>query len=75
VIAHLLKRLRRVVGDEHGDAAGAAVHEGGPDRLPQVGLAGHVVHGVVDEHRVERAAEPHRAHVALLVLAFGVETS
>ena len=46
--------------------------ERGPQRLPQVVLGGHVVDGVVDQHGVEGPAQPHRAHVAL-VLAPGVE--
>jgi len=63
-----------MVRDEQGDAARAAVREGGLDHLAQVRLGGHVGDGVVHEDRVERAPEPQRAHVALMVRALGVET-
>ena len=68
-----LEVLGDVVGHEHRDAAGAAVRERGLDDQPQVGLGGHVIHSVVDEHRIEVAAQPDRAHVRLDVLAAGVK--
>ena len=43
------------------------------DRGGEVVLGRHVVDRVVHHDRVERAAEPHRAHVAHDVLALGVE--
>ena len=47
--------------------------ERGLDGLPEIGLPGEVVHRVMDEHGVEDAAEPQRAHVAVHVLAVRVE--
>src|SRR5262249_59574481 len=58
-----LEVLGDVVRDEHRNTAGAAVRECGLDDQPQVVLGGHVVDGVVDEHRVEVLAQADRAHV------------
>ena len=41
--------------------------------LAEIVLGGHVRDRVVHEHRVERPPQPHRTHVALEVLALGVE--
>ncbi len=49
------------------------MEEGRHHRLAQVGLSREVTHGVVDEHGIEDAGQPHGAHVALHVLTFRVE--
>jgi hypothetical protein len=49
------------------------VRRHGRQRRPQFFLGGHVHYRVVDEHRVEGAAEPNGAHVAGYMLALGVE--
>jgi hypothetical protein len=62
-----------VVGDEQRHASPATVDGGGLDRGPEVLLRGHVVDGVMGEHRVELPSQPQRAHVALDVLAVGIQ--
>jgi hypothetical protein len=61
------------VRDEQGHAAGAEVNGGRLHGGPEVVARGHVVDGVVHEHRVELTAEPERPHVRLDVVAFGVD--
>src|SRR6266568_660078 len=73
LIALGLERLQSAVGNEHSDTAGAAVAERRFDNGAEVGLAGHVVHGVMDEYRVEGAAKPYRPHVAQVVGALRIE--
>lgn len=73
VIGARLEGFARMVRHKDRRAAGAAVHKGGVDGLPEIGLGRHVLDRVVNEHRVEAAPEPHRAHVAALVFALGVE--
>ena len=65
--------LAGAVGHEERDAARPGVREGGAHAGPEVVLGREVHHGVVDEDRVERAAEPERPHVAQNVLAARVE--
>lgn len=67
------ERLADAIGREHRRVSGPAVHECGLDRGADIALGGHVHDGVVHEHRVERAAEPYRAHLALPMLAVGIE--
>jgi hypothetical protein len=43
-----------------------------PKRRAQVVFGGHVHDGVVDEHGVEGAPQPHVAHVAFQVFALGL---
>ena len=43
--------------------------------MPEVALGRHVVDGIVEEHRIEAAAEPQRPHVTTVVLALGVQSS
>jgi hypothetical protein len=54
-------------------ASWLAVLERGVDRHPQIGFRGHVRHGIVDEDAVELTTKSRRSHVALNVLAFGVQ--
>jgi len=73
VIGVRLEALGRAVGHQDGDTARSAVDEDGGDHLRELDLAGHVHHCVVDEDGVEAAPEPHRSHVALVVVALRVE--
>jgi hypothetical protein len=73
VVHRGLERLGDVVGDEQRDPAGAAVLERRREHPAEIVLGGHVRDRVVNEHGVERPAEPDRAHVALDVLALGVQ--
>jgi hypothetical protein len=59
-------------GEDH-DAAGTHVHRGCLDGCAEVVLRRQVRDRVVDEDDVERPAEAQRAHVALDVLALGIE--
>ena len=61
---------------EEDGSARLAVRVRGLDGTPQIGLSRHVHDGVVDQHGIEQAAgpaEPKRRHVALDVLALGVQ--
>ena len=73
VVGGRLERLRHRVRDEQRHPAGAAVLERRREHRPEVLLGRHVRDRVVHEHRVERPPQPHRTHVALDVLALGVE--
>ena len=61
------------VGDEQGRTAGAQMHGHGLDGRAKVVLCRDVRDRVVHEHGIEGALEPQRPHVALEVLALGVQ--
>ena len=67
------ERLGGVVRSEHCDPARPTVCVRGADDVREVGLAGHIVHRVVEQYGVELPAEPDRAHVPLQVFAPRVE--
>nr|WP_240477264.1 hypothetical protein [Jiangella muralis] len=73
VLGALRERLRRVVRHEHRGAARPAVRERRLDRRGEILLGQQVADRVVHEHRVERAAQPQVAHVALDVRALRVQ--
>jgi hypothetical protein len=47
----------------------------GLDRGFEIGLCRHVSDRIVHENSIELASEPYRAHVALNVLALGIQSS
>ena len=67
------ERLAHVVGREQRGAARARVGERRRRGRGEIRARGHVDHRVVDQHGVERAPEPQRAHVAGQVLALRVQ--
>jgi hypothetical protein len=69
------ERLANDVWHEQRHASGTHVSGGRLDRCSEIVLGRHVHDRVVDEHRVERTAESERSHVALHVLALGVDRS
>ena len=75
VVGGRLEGLGHRVGDEQRHPARPGVLERRREHRPQVVLGRHVRDRVVHEHRVERPPQPHRTHVALDVLALGVEPS
>lgn len=67
------ERLAHEVGYEQRDTSGLRVDERGVDRTVQVFFAGQVHDRIVDEDGVEHAPQAHRAHIALEVLAIGID--
>ncbi len=61
------------IGREERRPSRLAVHKRGVDRHPQIGFRGHVTNRIVDEDAVELTTKSRRTHVALDVLAFGVQ--
>jgi hypothetical protein len=68
-----LERVAQVVRREDGNAAGTGVNVRRLHRLPQLVLTGEIHDGVMDEDRVEGAAQPERTHVAQDMPALRVE--
>jgi hypothetical protein len=73
VVGRWLEGLHHGVGNEQRHPAGLAVLERRSEHPAEIVLGGHVRDRVVHEHRVERPPQPNRTHVALEVLALGVE--
>src|SRR5215469_3813008 len=65
--------FRGVVRREHRQATGLAVCEGCLRDTQQISLAAHIVGRIVNQNRVEEPAEADRIHIALDVLAVGIE--
>jgi len=66
------KGLSHAVRHKQRDASRATMPVRSADRSLEVLDARHVRDRVVDKHRIERAPEVHRAHVAHAMLAFGL---
>jgi hypothetical protein len=75
VVGVRLEGLAHVIGDEDRDATGPAVAAGRLEDGREIGLARHVLDGVVNEDRVELPVEAHSAHVVLDVLTLGIEAA
>ena len=75
VVGARLEAFGNVVGHEHRDTAHPAVLVRGGDRLPQVGLSGHVVDGVMNENGIKASPETQRSHISPKVLTLRIQSS
>ena len=73
MVGGLGEELPHMVGREQHRSARSTVHERRQHGLPHVGFTGEVAHRVVHEDHVELTVEPQGAHIALEVLALGVQ--
>ena len=73
VMGERRKALARAVRGDEGGAAGPCVEEGGLEGAKEISLRRHVHDRVMDEHAIERPAEPDGPHVSAGVPALWVK--